>query len=87
MGQTPHTLLSLRGYLYSLRGEAPLRPTAYGAAAERRGEWGGMVCWFVAMFRCGVDGRARVLWHNPFRKSFLQRAAKQPLRPTAVGGT
>ena len=42
MGQTPHTLLSLRGYLYSLRGEAPLRPTAYGAAAGRRGEWGGM---------------------------------------------
>ena len=40
MGQTPHTLLSLRGYLYSLRGEAPLRPTAYGAAAGRRGEWG-----------------------------------------------
>ena len=37
MGQTPHTLLSLRGYLYSLRGEEPLRPTAYGAAAGRRG--------------------------------------------------
>ena len=42
MGQTPHTLLSLRGYLYSLRGEEPLRPAAYGAAAERRGEWGGV---------------------------------------------
>ena len=42
MGQTPHTLLSLRGYLYSLRGEAPLRPAAYGAAAGRRGEWGGV---------------------------------------------
>ena len=51
MGQTPHTLLSLRGYLYSLRGEAPLRPAAYGAAAERRGEWGdglaGLVLWLV----------------------------------------
>ena len=41
MGQTPHTLLSLRGYLYSLRGEEPLRPAAYGAAAGRRGEWVG----------------------------------------------
>ena len=40
MGQTPHTLLSLRGYLYSLRGEEPLRPAAYGAAAGRRREWG-----------------------------------------------
>ena len=41
MGQTPHTLLSLRGYLYSLRGgEEPLRPAAYGAAAGRRVEWG-----------------------------------------------
>ena len=50
MGQTPHTLLSLRGYLYSLRGEAPLRPAAYGAAAERRGEWGALaslVCGYV----------------------------------------
>ena len=50
MGQTPHTLLSLRGYLYSLRGEEPLRPAAYGAAAGRRGEWDGMgllVCGFV----------------------------------------
>ena len=53
MGQTPHTLLSLRGYLYSLRGEEPLRPTAYGAAAERRGEWGGMgllVCGYVLLW-------------------------------------
>ena len=50
MGQTPHTLLSLRGYLYSLRGEEPLRPAAYGAAAGRRGEWGRMgllVCGFA----------------------------------------
>ena len=45
MGQTPHTLLSLRGYLYSLRGEEPLRPTAYGAAAGRRGGvgWDGLL--------------------------------------------
>ena len=53
MGQTPHTLLSLRGYLYSLRGEAPLRPTAYGAAAGRRGEWGGiglLVCGYVSLW-------------------------------------
>ena len=53
MGQTPHTLLSLRGYLYSLRGEEPLRPTAYGAAAERRGEWGGvglLVCGYVSLW-------------------------------------
>ena len=53
MGQTPHTLLSLRGYLYSLRGEAPLRPTAYGAAAGRRGEWGGiglLVCGYVLLW-------------------------------------
>ena len=50
MGQTPHTLLSLRGYLYSLRGEEPLRPAAYGAAAWRRGEWDGvgvLVCGYV----------------------------------------
>ena len=50
MGQTPHTLLSLRGYLYSLRGEEPLRPAAYGAAAGRRGEWGRMGCLSVDMF-------------------------------------
>ena len=53
MGQTPHTLLSLRGYSYSLRGEAPLRPTAYGAAAGRRGEWGGvclLVCGYVLLW-------------------------------------
>ena len=52
MGQTPHTLLSLRGYLYSLRGEEPLRPAAYGAAAGRRGEWGRMGRLSVAMFGC-----------------------------------
>ena len=52
MGQTPHTLLSLRGYLYSLRGEEPLRHAAYGAAAGRRGEWGRMGCLSVAMFGC-----------------------------------
>ena len=53
MGQTPHTLLSLRGYLYSLRGEDPLRPSAYGAAAGRRGEWGGvglLVCGYVLLW-------------------------------------
>ena len=56
MGQTPHTLLSLRGYLYSLRGEAPLRPTAYGAAAGRRGEWGGMG--LFGLWLCFIVGRA-----------------------------
>jgi hypothetical protein len=82
----PYPLIPAGLFVFPAGGRTP---PAFGLRGRRRaaGGVGGMACWFVAMFRCGADGRARVLWHNPYRKSFLQRAAKQSLRPTAEGGS
>ena len=73
----PYPLIPAGLFIFPAGGRTP---PAYGLRGRRRaaGGVGGMACWFVAMFRCGVDGRARVLWHNPYRKPFPQRAAKQP---------